>query len=507
MGFERNSSFFRAENAAESKVFSKRAASTFVFLAAISLIGQTGQADGSVIHVSLGESLQEVINSARPGDVIEASSGNYAGPITVTKRLTLRGKDSGNGIPAIDAGGSASAVTLLVEGSVLDRFLITNSRGSELEAGVKVASRNMTVTNCSMVNNNIGMRLQFSKGCTIEGNNFFNNDRGIFLFGSRGNDVRENSFEENADAVTVWDSHGNNILANDIRVNRKNGIYIVSSTGNYISGNNASQNAVGIYLTLSQANIMLNNRVFYNDDHGIYLQKSGSNVLKKNEMGDNNLSFYAEGMSYDHLNNDVDVSNRIDGRPIYYLVGASNRTIDSSSDAGTVYCIHCRNITVKDLVLGRNDKGIYLFQTRDSLMENNTASGCNWYGIELHESDHNILKQNSASRSRAGIYLENSSYNTIAANNAFDNTAGIVLAFESGNNTIFMNNMVYNQNYNAYDPGVNQWDDGQRGNFYDDNINCTDWNKDGLCDLGMSIPPGSSVDRHPLAAPIKLDIS
>ncbi len=227
-------------------------------------------------------------------------------------------------------------------------------------------------------------------------------------------------------------------------------------------------------------------------------------MLKNNDIKNNNLSFYAEGMSYEHLNNDIDTSNSIDGRPIYYLVDASDRVIDSSSNAGAVYCIRCRNITVKDQILNKNDKGIYLYQTSLSLVENDTVRNNNWYGIELQESDHNVIKRNNASRSKAGIYLENSSYNTIDANNAFDNLAGIVLAFGSGNNTICQNNMVYNQNYNAYDPGVNLWDDCQKGNFYDDNINCTDWDRGGLCDSGYSIPPGSSIDRYPLARPVKL---
>ncbi len=463
----------------------------------------TESAAASTHHVLPGESLQEAINSAKPGDIIEVASGTYSGPISVTKRLILKGIDTGRGRPVIDAGGKGSAITLLVEGSVLDGFLIRNSGGSELEAGIKVSSKNMTVRNNAVINNNIGMRLQFSSDSIIEDNEFSNNDRGIFLFGSRGNNVRENSLEDNTDAITVWDSHGNFVEGNKISTNKKNGIYLVSSSGNYIAGNNASSNSLGIYLMLSQTNIILGNKLYRNGDHGLYLQKSGKNVLKNNDIGDNNLSFYAEGMSYDHLNNDIDISNLIDGKPIYYLVDASDKVIDICSEAGTVYCIRCRNITVKDQILEGNDKGVYFFQTTGSLVENNTAKNNNWYGIELHESDHNVLKRNNASRSKAGIYLENSSDNTIDANNAFDNTAGIVLAFGSANNTIYQNNIVYNANYNAYDPGENQWDDGRSGNFYDDNINCTDWDKNGLCDSGYSIPPGQSIDRYPLAAPIR----
>jgi parallel beta-helix repeat protein len=420
-----------------------------VFLAGFLITESTaiGSAAGSAHRVSPGENLQEAINAAKPGDTIEVASGTYNGPISVTKRLILRGIDTGSGKPVIDAGGKGSAIILLVEGSVLEGFLVGNSGGSELEAGIKVSGRNMTVRKNTVIDNIIGMRLQFCKSSVIEDNEFRNNDRGIFFFGASGNTVKDNSLEDNTDAITIWDSNGNTVEDNKIFANKKNGIYLVSSSGNYIADNNASGNLLGIYLMLSESNIILGNKLHKNGDHGIYLQKSGGNVLKSNDIGSNNQSFYAEGMSYDHLNNDIDISNLIDGRPIYYLVDASNRVIDSSSMAGTVYCIRCRNITVKNLTMERNDKGIYFYQTAGSLVENNTVRDNSWYGIELHESDRNLLKRNSASRSKAGIYLENSSYNTISANNAFDNTAGIVLAFGSGNNTIYQNNMVYNENY------------------------------------------------------------
>jgi parallel beta-helix repeat protein len=463
-----------------------------------------GFADGSILKVNPGESLQTAINAARPGDTIEVESGIYAGPVSMTKRLSLHGIDTGEGEPVIDAGGMGSAVVLLVAGSSLEGFSIENAGGSELDAGIKVSARNMTIRKNIIRDNNIGIRLQFSKDNTIEGNDFFNNDRGIFLFSSKGNTIKDNSFQDNKESLTIWESNENTIANNDIQGSKTNGIYLVSSTGNYITGNNASNNSMSIYLTISPANFILDNKIFRSSDHGIYLQKSGGNVLKNNIMSENLFDFYAEGLIYDHLNNDVDNSNLIDGRPIYYLVDASGRVIDSSSNAGAVYCIRCRNVTVKDLTMDGNDKSIYLYRTTGALVENNTVSDNNWYGIELQESSHNVLKHNNASRSKAGIYLENSSYNTIAANNAFDNTAGIVLAFGSLNNTIYLNNMVYNQNYNAYDPGENQWDNGKQGNFYDD-INCTDWEKDGLCGSAWSIPTGTGVDRYPLMSPVKLN--
>jgi len=58
-------------------------------------------------------------------------------------------------------------------------------------------------------------------------------------------------------------------------------------------------------------------------------------------MSGNRYNFETLGKSYSHFNNDIDTSNLVDGKPIYYLVGASGTVVDSSSNAGIVYCINC----------------------------------------------------------------------------------------------------------------------------------------------------------------------
>ena len=49
------------------------------------------------------------------------------------------------------------------------------------------------------------------------------------------------------------------------------------------------------------------------------------------------------------FDNHIDKSNLVDGRPLYYIKNASDITYDSSSNAGTFYCISCINVTIKNL--------------------------------------------------------------------------------------------------------------------------------------------------------------
>ncbi len=52
----------------------------------------------------------------------------------------------------------------------------------------------------------------------------------------------------------------------------------------------------------------------------------------------------------------------------------------------------------------------------------------------------------------------------------------------------------------AFDDGINRWNDGSVGNYYG-SFNCTDYNNDTICDqitnAVFNIPGGSSVDLIP----------
>jgi putative surface-exposed virulence protein len=109
-----------------------------------------------------------------------------------------------------------------------------------------------------------------------------------------------------------------------------------------------------------------------------------------NLMSGNRYNFGADG------HNDIDTTNLVDGKPVYYLVGASDRVIDSSSDAGVFYCIDCENVTVRCLTLKNNSYGICFYETNNSRIENSTASDNHYDGIILDSScnnGHNLLFQ------------------------------------------------------------------------------------------------------------------
>jgi parallel beta-helix repeat protein len=180
------------------------------------------------------------------------------------------------------------------------------------------------------------------------------------------------------------------------------------------------------------------NRALSSVLYGLYLQGSYQNILK-----DNLMERCRYGLAADR-ENDIDISNRIDGRAVYFLVNESNRILDSSSAAGTIFCFNCRNITIRDQNISAGSQGISLFNSTDSMIEKNYLRH-NRQGIFLDNSSRNTLLGNRmVENDEGGIQLSHSSRNTLIENQAEANRNGIIL-FSSRDNVLAFNLLSLNR--------------------------------------------------------------
>lgn len=206
----------------------------------------------------------------------------------------------------------------------------------------------------------------------------------------------------------------------------------------------------GIYIR-SLNNTIRNNRI---KDHyyGIRIYDSTSNLLRNNSLTQNHFNLAVWGLFPSHFINDIDASNKIDDKPVYYLVNQRNRTI-SHSPIGYLALVNSSNITVMDLNLSGNNCGILLAYTSDCLLANVTASR-NEYGLRMVCSDRNIVKANSFDRNHFGIVTISSDRNTVSRNmltsSKFDGLrlshSYPLLSKYSQNNTITENYSFNNSN-------------------------------------------------------------
>lgn len=362
----------------------------------------------AAISVDPGDSIQAAIDEASQGGIIEVQSGTYFETLFLNKSLVLRGIDTGKGKPNLDAGGKRGAAILNSSGIIMEGFLVTNSSGPGIEIKAE---------------NNI-----------IQFNEIMENDEGIALLGAMNNTIQSNTLENNTKSgISITQSSGNTIKENAV-IGNGFGISLRFSNDNTLAGNRVEDNeAEGIYLSYSKENILIANIVSNNLKMGINLLRSENNVLRENEMLGNKYNFNSEGR------NDIDSGNQVEGKPIYYLMGAENIEINSTSNAGNVYCINCTDVTIRDLVLAKNGVGIYLNNSSGSRIYNNQMVE-NIRGVQLLNSKNNYLEIAKANDNDYLLFIERSSDNALfidKVNASHNKYSSYIDTFsEANNNTI-----------------------------------------------------------------------
>jgi len=242
----------------------------------------------------------------------------------------------------------------------------------------------------------------------------------------------------------VWDSKGikltgrSNVTIENIEIKAFFfGIWLNGSSNNAISGNKLAKNWYGIYLYKSSNNSISGNNITTNNEYGIYLVDSSNSFLRNNVMVDNRFNFGVSGSTLSHFVNDVDASNTVDGKPVYYWV--SERDAEVPLDAGYVALVNCTDMKVENLTLTKNDNGILLSYTNHTTVSGNNITNSAWNGIYLYYSTRNTIANNAISSNHdAGILLRASSNNTMVDNDVLNNTFGIAI-WDSRANTIYNN--------------------------------------------------------------------
>jgi len=377
-----------------------------------------------------------------------------------------------------------------------------------------------------------GIWVQSTLRAIINYNNASHNNFGIRLYSSGNNEIYYNTLFSNVYGILAWYSSADTIVGNNASLNSNSGIHLYSCGG-------------GTWL--------INNNVSKNISYGIYLYESDTIHMTGNRISGNPYNFGIDGTNYiDFATHTIDDTNFVDGKPIYYIKGASDTVYDADTNAGTIYLINCENVTVKDLNFTKNICGICLWNATESKIENvtitkntyginirnsrnNTASHCNittnQYGILFSNSNSSSIHHSNITSNQKGIRVENSALNSIYRDYISDNTVdGIYLEharnntiientitrngidFEpipmgfgiklqnSANNTIYHNNFIDNgEQAEAISSNDNKWDNGwpSGGNYWSDHSNI-DNDNDGIAEGNYTIDP-SNVDYNPLA--------
>jgi len=335
--------------------------------------------------------IQQAINNANEGDTIFVRTGLYNENIVLDKALSLLGE--GRTTTIIDGSGGQWTVSVRASNAAISGFTIRDG-GKDMAYKI-IPNGGVTISsNCTSLFNNI-----------ITDNDYC----GVRL------------------SVSIYaNSYGNIVKDNDI-VNNVYGISLDSySDNNKIVGNNISSNTFGISIG------------------------SSYNFLRSNAMNGNRYSFGVYGPFLSNFIQDVDTTNTVDGKPIYYLVGERDKRIPPG--AGAVVLVNSQGIILRNLVLRNLAHGVILANTTGSILENLTILN-NYDGMMLRSSSNNRISNNEVVSNMNGIYfgdlrdsnfesLGGSNSNLVSNNNISNNTESV--SFQNSDNNIVTGNRLSN---------------------------------------------------------------
>ncbi len=194
--------------------------------------------------------LQQLIDAAPEGSVLNVPSGRYAGPVHMKKPLTVIGQ----GEVVIDGGDKGTVFVLEANGATLKHLTITGSGGSHDsdDACLNVRGHRNLIEDVRIADCLFGIDLKQSNDNVLRANHVRSKDAelgvrgdGIRLWYSHRNLLERNVVTDTRDMV-AWYSHDNIYRHNEGRRSRYS-IHLMFANRNVIEDNRFIDNAVGIY--------------------------------------------------------------------------------------------------------------------------------------------------------------------------------------------------------------------------------------------------------------------
>ncbi|MFA5414954.1 MAG: NosD domain-containing protein [Methanoregula sp.] len=350
-----------------------------------------------------------------------------------------------------------------------------------------------TLTNVSAWKNEQGIFLENSSHNTIDGGWIKDNDgSGISLYNGNSYNVIRNVRGDN-DGISLYNSQFNTVEDNQfagisldgasnnlVQRNTVNGLSITrTSTSTPPANNNtlyrntvSGSNGNALFLKNAYDNI-INETMIRSSTYGLYLEFSGRNQFDANNFTGNTYHIAFTLPPTDLGTNRMNVTNTLDGKPVYWLVNRSDLLLSNKTPVGALYGFNCTNITVRDQAITRNGDGAYFTDCSDITLSNITinatyngisvigTSGKNtitksritnitYYdgkGIYLKSSSGTTVSSTRFGNVKTAIYLDHAENNYLLKNEISTEGKGngILLGYNSAsNNTITMNNISEN---------------------------------------------------------------
>ena len=280
--------------------------------------------------------LANAIAGAAPGDVLVLDAGQFAGPVTIDRPLTITGPEDA----VIDGMGRGTVITIDASDVRIAGLTITGSGldSQNLDAGIKI--------------------LKKADRAVIEGNRLLGNLHGIDVHGGRDAVVRNNTIEGTQTP-----------RMND----RGNGIYVWNAPGTLIEGNTIRWGRDGIFSNTSRKGIYRNN-LFRDLRFAVHYMYTNDSEISGNVSIGNHLGYAIMFSNKVVIKDNLSLSDISHGVMLNY---ANNADVSGN------------------LVRGGADRCTFIYNAHKNLIYDNRFEGC---AIGIHftaGSERNILTGNA----------------------------------------------------------------------------------------------------------------
>jgi parallel beta-helix repeat protein len=268
-------------------------------------------------------------------DTVYVYPGLYREHVTVNKQVMMSGVS--NETVIIDGGGTGTVVSVLKSMINISGFTMMNGTDGILFSNAIPYVHNVTIRDCNV---------------------FGNTRTGIDISRSTDCHVINCSVHDNVNIVGLT----------TVGI----GIYLLACDRCEVIGctvyNNSGSNVPGTPSPLYSG-------------VGIYLAAATSCTLQNNIIYGNQYNFRTVGNNVVYYEtHNIDTSNTVNGKPIYYIINENDRVIDGEvTNIGTIVLVRCDNVTVKNVETSNSGSGIQLIGTWNSTIMDCTFSD-NVYG-------------------------------------------------------------------------------------------------------------------------------
>ncbi len=234
-------------------------------------------------------SLQEMINDAAPGAILQLPAGTYTEVLTINKPLQIIGDETTRTVLSPTSPTNGYAIQITAEGVILSNLEIINHAEGLYTTGVKISASKTTIEDCLFHDTPIGIAIWSSQNtisqCIFQGCD----DEGIVLLGTSSDACTNNTitscvFSENCDGIELQYATHNQINSCSFIRNTHAGIDAIESNNNnnIISECTFTDNdAFGLYLARSSQNLIT--QCSFSDD-ALTLVHATQNTLEKSQI-------------------------------------------------------------------------------------------------------------------------------------------------------------------------------------------------------------------------------